>query len=226
MKHWLRAVAGFLATALGLALVGGLVMNWIVKSSCGDKCYELAEFSPAPDAQAIMVLGAAVYPGPRPSPMLQQRLDTAIAVWKMNPELPIIMSGDANGGSGNETEVMARYAVSAGVPKARIFIDGKGVSTYYSLARAVNTFKATNLIVVTQDYHLPRALYLAQSLRVDAVGVISPGREEGQLGRDIREVGARVKAWIYAQIQPQSEADGPYDLRGDGQVTAPASTYR
>ena len=222
---WLYSWVGFLSFA-ALALGGCIIAtNWDVSRNCGHRCFHVQEYVKPPQTQAILVLGAGVYSGSRPSPILKNRLDTAIEVWHKHPELPLIMSGDGRESSGNEPRVMARYATKKGVPKERIFIDNHGYSTYESMARAVNTFELTGLTVITQEYHLPRAVYLARNVGLEATGVIAPTRPTGQTVRELREILAKTKAWFVAQMQQVVPASGPIDVSGDGEKTVPDGTY-
>ena len=109
-------------------------------------------------ADAALVLGCAVYNG-KPSPMLQDRLDTAIALYKEGKVSKLLMSGDHGKQYYDEVGTMKQYAIDQGVPSEDIFMDHAGFSTYESVYRAKEIFQCESIIVVTQQYHLYRALY-------------------------------------------------------------------
>ena len=145
----------------------------------------------------ILVLGAGVRDG-SPRPMLQDRLDYAIDLYKTNVAPKLIMSGDHGRKDYDEVNIMKDYAIEKGVPSEDIFMDHAGFSTYESIYRARDIFKAEKMVIVTQEYHLFRALYISNRLGVEAVGYASDPRVySGQLYRELREILARDKDVIY-----------------------------
>jgi vancomycin permeability regulator SanA len=131
-----------------------------------------------------MVLGAQVEPDRvTPRPYLRGRLDTAVELYRDGNVRVILVSGDGDGTSGNETQVMTRYLISHGVDSTRIVADPYGLDTYDSCRRARDVFGLRRLLVVTQPYHLPRAVTLCRSMGIDATGVGArcDGCELGQL---------------------------------------------
>jgi SanA protein len=129
-------------------------------NSTDDLIYK--NISDAPKMESVLVLGAAAYPS-RLSDVLQDRVDTAIDIYKAEKASKIIMSG-----APNEAEGMAKYAVKKGVPEGDIIQDTKGLDTMSSV---INAKKAGSLIIVSQRYHLPRALFIAKHYGMDAIGV-------------------------------------------------------
>ena len=168
----------------------------------------------------ILVLGAAVK-GNEPSPMLSDRLDSAIELYNQGKAPKIIMSGDHSDQYYNEVKVMKKYAINKGLPSSDIFMDHAGLSTYESLYRAKNLFQAKRIIIVTQKYHLYRALYIANSLGIEAVGVPSnPRSYSGQILRDIREIAARYKDFFSCFIQPRMQfSETSIPVSGNGDIT-------
>ena len=155
-------------------------------------------------AECIMVLGASVHADGTPSPMLKDRLDTAIALYQAGTAPKILLSGDDGQISYNEVNAMMNYAVKEGVPEKAIFLDHAGFSTYESVYRAKSVFEVNRMIVVTQKYHLYRALYGCGFMDIEALGVASDQqRYRGQLYRDFREVLARDKDCVKWLIKPQ-----------------------
>ena len=172
------------------------------------------------DADCILVLGAGVN-GNMPSPMLKDRLDTAINLYNDGKCNKIIMSGDHGQTEYDEVNVMKSYAIQKGVPSEDIFMDHAGFSTYESLYRASYIFEAKKIIIVTQRYHIYRALYLAKSLDMEAVGVETPQRiYGGEKYREAREISARCKDFLYTLVKPEPTFLGDtIPVSGDGDLT-------
>lgn len=142
----------------------------------------------------ILILGAGVKDDGTPSDMLADRLKRGIKLYFAGCSDKIIMSGDHGRQGYDEVNVMKQYAIDAGVPSDAIFMDHAGFNTYDSVVRAKEIFCAKSVLIVTQRYHLYRALYIAE-----AVGLTACGSDaayctyRGQTYRDIREAAARVK---------------------------------
>ncbi|MDR0514967.1 MAG: YdcF family protein [Coriobacteriaceae bacterium] len=173
------------------------------------------------DAQCILVLGASVLPDGTPSGILQDRLDVAIRLYEAGAAPKMIMSGDNGTASYNEVQAMKAYAVAQGVPSEDIFCDHAGFSTYESMYRAANLFGVERMVVVTQSYHLYRALYAANGLGIDAVGVPSDVRSyQQQLWFDLREVFARSKDFFQTLLKlPSAMGGAAISLDQSGDVT-------
>ena len=110
----------------------------------------------------IIVLGAFVYEDGTLCPMLADRMDTAITLYKNGTAPKLLLTGDHGGEDYDEVDAMKNYALEKGVPKEDIFLDHAGFSTYDSILRAKEVFGAKNAVVVTQKFHLDRALYIAK----------------------------------------------------------------
>ena len=173
------------------------------------------------DADAIIVLGASVRPDGTPSGILQDRLDDGIALYFAGAAPKIIMSGDNGTESYNECWAMKRYAVSQGVPSEDVFCDHAGFSTYETMYRARHVFGAERIVVATQTYHLYRALYDAQGVGMEAIGVPSDyGEYANQSWYDIREVFARTKDFFQVLFSvPSTFVGDPISLDQSGDVT-------
>ncbi|OUO87616.1 hypothetical protein B5F40_13370 [Gordonibacter sp. An230] len=180
-----------------------------------------AEAAASFDADAIVVLGASVYADGTPSGILQDRLDDGIALYFAGVAPKIIMSGDNSTVSYNEVKAMKDYAVAQGVPSADVFCDHAGFSTYESMYRAKHVFGAERIVVATQTYHLYRALYAANGLGLEAVGVPSDYREYAhQLQYDMREIPARAKDFFKTLLRvPSTFVGDPISLEQSGDVT-------
>lgn len=148
------------------------------------------EFNP----QCIVVLGAGIKNDIEPTPMLKDRLDAAIQLYHAGVANKILLTGDNGTVQHNEIHVMLMYMRRAGVPDERIFCDHAGFSTYDSMYRVQSIFKVKRAVVVTQTYHLHRALFIADKLGIKVLGAGSDQkRYGGWLYRDVREYAARVK---------------------------------
>ena len=213
-----RLLLIFLAICLlGCMLV--LAMNLAVKSSADQIITE--EEASSLDADCILVLGAGVTDAGIPSPMLKDRLLQGIALYKNGAADKLLMSGDHGQVDYDEVNVMKQFAVDRGVPSEDIFMDHAGFSTYDSLYRARDIFAAQKIIIVTQRYHLYRALYIADALGLDAYGVASDPRiYQGQTYRQMREILARCKDFLLCLWQPKPALLGDaIPVSGNGDQT-------
>lgn len=205
--------------AVAVAAVVG-VTNAVVIGTTKDRIVEPAA-AESFGADCVVVLGASVLPDGSPSGILQDRLDDGIALYNAGVAPKIIMSGDNGTESYNEVKAMKDYAVSKGVPSEDVFCDHAGFSTYESMYRATHVFGAERIVVATQTYHLYRALYAAQGLGIEAIGVASDYRTyAGQPMFDAREVPARTKDFFKTMFQvPSTFVGDPISLNQSGDVT-------
>lgn len=173
------------------------------------------------DADAIIVLGASVHPDGTPSGILQDRLDDGIALYFAGAAPKIIMSGDNGTESYNECWAMKQYAISQGVPSEDVFCDHAGFSTYETMYRARHVFGADRVVIATQTYHLYRAVYDAQGVGMEAIGVPSDyGEYVNQSWYDFREIFARTKDFFQVLMKtPSTYVGDPISLDQSGDVT-------
>lgn len=208
------------AWILIFCLLAALGLNTYVCASAKDNMYEAADLS-VEKADCIMVLGCGVR-GSEPSPMLKDRLDTAIELYKMGVAPKILMSGDHGGEYYNEVGAMKIYAIKNGVPSEDIFMDHAGFSTYESLYRAKALFGIKKLIAVTQRYHLYRTVYLGKSLNIGISGVSTAEYNYGgMIHREVREILARDKDFFTAIIKPDPKIPlgNKISIEGNGNIT-------
>lgn len=222
MKRYFFRKKRFWAGLICLVIAAGVVLfgiNSYVQTSVRDKILDPEEIAQI-DADCILVLGAGVW-GERPSHMLEDRLILSIELYKKGASDKLLMSGDHGRKEYDEVNVMKQVALNAGVPSENIFMDHAGFSTYESLYRAKDVFKAERIIIVTQEYHLYRALYIAERMGVDAYGVASDLRiYAGQDYREIREIIARIKDFFYVIVKPKPTYLGePIPVSGNGNLT-------
>jgi SanA protein len=143
-----------------------------------------------------IVLGAAVWPGDRPSHMLEDRVLAAARLYHEGKANLLLMSGNKDG-SYNEPDVMAALAERRGVPSEAIRCDYEGYTTRYTMQNAYRTFGVRDAIVVTQEYHLPRALYLGEQAGMRVTGGNADLRAYVDARWNaFREFFARTKAWM------------------------------
>ncbi len=153
--------------------------------------------------------------------MLEDRLLEGIKLYQNNISDKIIMSGDHGRKEYDEVNVMKNYAIQRGVPSENIFMDHAGFSTYESIYRARDIFKARKVVIVTQKYHLYRALYIANQLGIEAYGVgEDPRQYVGKTYREMREILARNKDFIKCIFKPEPTYLGEtIPVNGNGDIT-------
>ena len=195
-------------------------MDAYVKNSVKDKIIS-AEEAVNLNADCILVLGAGVRADGSPSPMLEDRLLQGIALYKMKASNKLLMSGDNTRKGYDEVNTMKQYALDKGIESEDVFMDHAGISTYDSIYRAKEIFQADKIIIVTQKYHLYRALYISDSLGLDAYGVsANPRIYAGQSLREFREIMARAKDFVKCIYKPPATILGEViPVSGDGNVT-------
>lgn len=201
---------------LGLCFVFS-INDWVIEST---KDLIIDQTSDLEGYDAILILGAGVS-GNSPSPMLEDRLKKGIEVYFQGAASKIIMSGDHSREDYDEVNVMKDYATKMGVSSVNVFMDHTGFSTYDSLYRAKEIFKANKIIIVTQEYHLYRALYIAKSLGLEAIGIPAIKTSyRGDSSRELREVLARNKDFFLSIIKPYPTYLGEeIPVFGDGNIT-------
>jgi len=169
----------------------------------------------------VLVLGAKVMPSGAPSHMLEDRCRRAVALFGAKAAPVLLMSGDHGQWEYDEVSAMKQYAVDHGVPSGAVFMDHAGFSTYDSLYRARDVFQARKIIIVTQRYHLFRALYIARRLGLEAYGVACDYRPYAtQAQNSSREFLARCKDFAKCIVPPKPKYLGPpIPLYLDGDLT-------
>ena len=197
-----------------------LSINFYVVGIAKNKMIKDNDYSSLKNVYCILILGAGIW-GDKPSPMLQDRLDEGIKLYNEGIAPKIIMSGDHGREEYDEVNIMKEYAIEQGVPSEDIFMDHAGFSTYESIYRAKEIFDADNIVIVTQEYHLYRALYIADKLNINAYGVNSdPRKYSGQTFRELREILARNKDFINCIIKPEPTYLGEsIPVSGNGDIT-------
>ena len=187
-----------LAVLLGMILLCAVFVLGIsayVRFSQTKNVFETAdEVSDREGIDCIVVLGAGLQSDGTPSHMLEDRIKVGVNVLNATGAKYILMSGDKSGDYYDEPWAMRKYAEEMGVESSKILVDNSGFSTFESITRLKDEFGFDNVVVITQKYHLYRALYIAEDCGIDAGGVSADLRTyRNQFVRDIREILARVK---------------------------------
>ena len=195
-------------------------INLYVKISINKKILKEEDYKKLSDIDCIIVLGAGIWNN-KPSPMLEDRLLEGINLYKNNVSNKIIMSGDHGRAEYDEVNIMKNYAIEKGIPSENIFMDHAGFSTYESIYRAKDIFEAKKVVIVTQEYHLYRALYIANQLGLEAYGVgADPRQYVGATYRELREILARNKDFIKCIFKPEPTYLGDtIPVSGNGDIT-------
>ena len=218
---WVKIV---LIVLLCMAVVGGaalLGINAGVKRVGKKHLLTAEEAAELTDVDCILVLGCLVRSDGSLSSMLRDRLVRGVELYELGAAPKLLMSGDHGRKDYDEVNTMKSYAIGEGIPSSDVFMDHAGFSTYESMYRAKEVFAADKIIIVSQKYHLYRALYIADKLRLEAYGVAADGDNYGgQTYREIREILARVKDAVYTVFKPKPTYLGDViPVSGNGDLT-------
>lgn len=219
-KILLRVLAVLIV--LGLVGLGAVAaIDTTVKTTAASRILSPEAAAELEDVDCILVLGCLVKDNGVPSDMLHDRLRRGVELFQAGAAPKLLMTGDHGREGYDEVDAMKTFAVEAGIDPSDVFMDHAGFSTYESLYRARDIFQAKKIIIVTQEYHLYRAIYIAQSLGMEAYGVSSDyHRYQGQTARDLREILARVKDFATSLFQPEPTYLGEtIPIWGDGNLT-------
>lgn len=205
-----------LVLVLAVAVAGAVaVVNAVVLDGGGTRAV-------SDPVDCALVLGAGVAGDGTPSWVLQDRLEEALVLYQSGRVKTIVVSGDHRTSSHDEPNAMRVWLEARGVPASAIFMDHAGFDTYSSVWRAKHVFGATRLVIVTQRFHLPRALWMARALGMEAEGAPADRRlYRGAVWFEAREIVSRTKAFIDVESGRRPRHTGPrISLDQDGRVTA------
>ncbi len=187
----------------GLGAMMILIPNLIIRKNADGKLFNVDDAKPTPVA---IVFGAGLYRDGSPMPVLKERIETAVALYDAGKVEKLLMTGDNRFEYYDEPTAMYEYAIELGVPEEDIVRDFAGRRTYDSCVRAKAIFGITEAILVTQEFHVGRAIYLCEAEGIEAQGVPSTGRvfrTDSEISWKIREVFARMVAfWDVHFIAP------------------------
>ena len=203
-KKYRKRLIIVIAVLFVLAITSVVLINAYIKNSVKILILTSDEAAKLSDVDCILVLGCKVRDDGDPSKMLEDRLTRGIELYNREAAPKLLMSGDHGRKGYDEVGTMKQFAIDAGVASENVFMDHAGFSTYESVYRAKEIFEADKIIIVTQKYHLYRALYIAEKLGVEAYGVASDYHQyAGQTMRDCREILARCKDFFTTMIKPE-----------------------
>ena len=210
---------------ISLIVVGAMILfifllNFYVVFSIKNKIIGKDDYDKLKGVDCIIVLGGGIRKT-EPSPLLQDRLDKAIELYKEGLAPKIIMSGDHGTKEHDEVNVMKNYAIKNGVPSEDVFMDHAGFSTYDTMYRAKEVFGVEKAVIVTQKYHIYRSVYIANNLGIDAYGVPAEDiKHQWPIYREFREVLARDKDFFKCIFKPKSKYVGEkIDIHQSGDIT-------
>lgn len=225
LNKGVKIMLAVISVLLCLAVIVGiyaLSVNSFVVNSTRDKILTAEDAAKLEDVDCILVLGAGVE-GTTLSHMLEDRVKTGISLYEMGAAPKILMSGDHGREDYDEVNAMKDYAKEQGVPGEDIFMDHAGFSTYESMYRARDIFQAEKIIIISQEYHLHRAIYIAEYLGLEAYGVdgqLRPYAADTNIYNTVREFLARNKDFLYVRLNPSPTYLGEViPINGDGNLT-------
>lgn len=216
MKKKLFFVIGIIL----LLVILVFTFNGIVVLSSKNRIINIDEVNNIDNVDAILVLGCKVNPDGTPSMMLTNRVEKGIELYEKTG-IKILLSGDHDTKGYDEVNTM-KDMVKDNIPKEDIFLDHAGLSTYDSIYRAKNIYGINKMIIVTQKYHLYRALYIASKLGIEAYGIEADNIPYPfiNIKNEIREVLARDKDFFKLIFKPKSKYMGePIDIHSSGEIT-------
>ena len=214
----LAAVAAALALVCALAAAG---LSIYVCFQAKPYLMTAEDAAALEQVDAILVLGCGVRPDGTPSLMLRDRLEMGLKLYEAGAAPKLLMSGDHGRVEYDEVNAMRDYALERGVPSEDVFMDHAGFSTYESMYRARDVFACRTILIVSQRYHLYRAVYDARALGLEAYGVAAEDiAYTGQVMREAREILARDKDFFYCIFKPEPTYLGEaIPVSGDGNAT-------
>jgi SanA protein len=218
MNRWLKY---FLWLVVLGAAVCAAMLAYIASQT---REYIYTDINKVPVTDVAMVLGASVTGTGELSGILKERANEAVLLYRAGKVNKILVTGDNSTVSHNEVDPTARYLVSAGVRPDDIFLDHAGFDTYSSMYRARDVFEVTSVTIVSQDFHLPRAVYLARSMGLEAYGIDASNGGVGVFNY-VREIPATLKAlWDVALSRTPKYLGEQFPVTGDGRATWGSAT--
>ncbi|MBD1810561.1 YdcF family protein [Microcoleus vaginatus DQ-U2] len=204
--------------AIGLLILTSvltpLALNYYVRLVTRN--YRHSHIANVPAESIAIVFGAGVWEDGTPTPMLADRVQAGVDLYKAGRVDKLLMTGDNSSLDYNEVQAMQEYAAAQGVPTNNIILDYAGFSTYESCYRAKEIFGITQAVLVTQNFHLARAVYTCRQLGVEAIGLGTPDwgkfRQKGMIRYSFREFLAVLKAlWEVRVTRPEPTFLGPFE---------------
>ena len=218
LRRWPRLSKAALTGAFLLTSLVVFANAWVLLGARGDSTADVSAVRPA---QVAIVPGALVQPDGEMSSMLADRVSGALALWRAGKVERILVSGDHHRWAYDEPTTMRKALVEGGVPPRAIFQDHAGFDTWATMVRAGSIFGMRDAVVVTQGFHMPRALFLAHEAGIDATGLTTDLHPYGPQGTksDVREVLSRVKAVADVALGTPALGGPRIPISGDGRVS-------
>lgn len=218
IRRWPRLSRAALVVAGVFVVLVCLANAYVLLSERGDSTSDITD---VPHAEAAIVPGALVKPNGKMSPMLADRVRQAAALWHAGKVEKVLVSGDHHTWAYDEPDTMRKALVRAGVPPHDVFEDHAGFDTWATMVRARGIFGIREAIVVTQGFHMPRALFLADAAGIDATGLTADLHQWGFQGRKsgVREILSRVKAVVDVGLDTPAMAGPRIPISGDGRAS-------
>jgi SanA protein len=202
-----------------LSVLSPFLINLFIFTVSANNIY--FNINETPLVYTALVLGAAVYKNGRPSPILQDRLQSAVELYRAGKIERVLVSGDHGKKYYDEVNAMRNYLIQRGVNKNDIFMDHAGFRTYDSIIRAKKVFLVEDIIVVTQEYHLYRSVFIGKFHGITTYGFISDKRNYLNIkSYKFREFFARVKAFTDILTNKEPKFPGPeIPINGKNTIT-------
>ena len=215
----MKTIKNIISISFTIVLIVIIILNIFVFLDNKDNMYIIDDLE-EDKFDCILILGAGVE-NEKPSPILEDRLLTGIELYKRNFSKKIVVSGDHGQINYDEVNVMKNYLIENGIPSQDIFMDHAGFSTYDSIYRIKDIFDADKVLIVTQKFHLYRALHISKEFNLETVGVIADQNQySGQFKRELREIIARAKDVIKSMFKPKPKYLGEIiPIDGNGNIT-------
>ncbi len=195
----MKTLAYNLLFLLVVLWVGGWFISTYMEVKARPEIFDAAEN--VPDVDAVIVPGASVFRSGKLSPVLHQRMEKALDLAFGRPGIKLVLSGTTVPQGYSETKAMRDFAVTRGFPAKDVLIDDAGRSTFLTLLNCRQQFGLRRVALVSQDYHLPRALYIARRLGMQGYGLrVHPGVSGGDSGWNAREWFSRVKDFTLVRV--------------------------
>jgi SanA protein len=209
MKWLWRVLWILLATALAAGATIYLIDSRVNSFSKSRNQTSIPEIPVDEPKRIALVFGAKVWEDGSPSNTLYDRVVTSAELYQAGRVSKLLMSGDKTGETYDEPAAMKKLALALGIPEGDIVIDNEGKKTYDTCIRAKEIFDVQRAILVTQDYHQPRALYLCNNLGVDSIGITANRRQYvNEWYYHVREFFSAANAWIEINVMPSRPARG------------------
>jgi SanA protein len=218
LRRWPRLSRAALVGAGSIVAVVCVANAYVLLGASGEATDRIAD---VPRSEVAIVPGALVQPDGRMSTMLADRVRRAAELWRAGKVEKILVSGDHRTWAYDEPDTMRKVLVRDGVPARDVFEDHAGFDTWATMVRARGIFGIRRAVVVTQGFHMPRALYLADAAGIDATGLTSDLHPYGIQGvkSDVREVLSRVKAVADTTLDTPAMGGPSIPIGGDGRVS-------